>query len=38
MCRCETCTTMKDLHTAMKAKRTKLIAAAENMLKEMDDG
>ena len=38
MCGCETCTTMKDLHTAMKSKRTKLISAATNKLNEMDDG
>ena len=38
MCGCETCTTMNDLHTAMKAKRTRLISAASNFLNEMDDG
>ena len=37
MCACDTCTVMGDLHTAMKAKRTKLITAATEDLNHIDD-
>lgn len=38
MCGCDTCLGSEDMHAAYKAKRSKILSAAEVVLEEMDDG